>query len=452
LAEDLATRDAHGGDAWFAAQRPDVVVFPRSAAEVGRILGFANRRRVPVTARGAGRGYVGGCVPQKAGIVLSLARLNQILEINVEDGVGIVQPGVITGKFQNEVERLGMFYPPDPASLDECFLGGNVATNAGGPRCVKYGVTRHYVLGLQVALADGSLVRVGGRTHKNKQGFDLVGIFVGSEGLLGVVTEITLRLLPLPPAQAVLIAGFASTREAAAAVQAIFRAGHLPCALEMADRLTLAAARRYLESGSIPSSQPTSGVAIPPGDSCLIVEVDGQLHGVREEARALASLLTEAGGLDVRLATDSADRREIWDLRRSFSYSLKATGLIKLNEDVTVPRSRLVELMSLAEELGVEHNIEVASFGHAGDGNIHVNLMIPPNDRQALARADHALDRLFKTVIEWGGVITGEHGIGLAKLPWWKMATSPELRRLHQKIKSALDPAAILNPDKFVGP
>src|ERR1700749_3081963 len=235
VASDAATLKAHAGDAWFASTLPQAVVFPRKAEDVAAVLLFASARKIPVTARGAGRGYVGGCVPKKHGIVVSFAKMNRILEINPVDGVGVVQPGVITGEFQAQARKHGLLYPPDPASLKECSLGGNVATNAGGPRCLKYGVTRNYVLGLQIALADGTLVRVGGRTQKNKSGFDLVGIFVGAEGLLGLVTEITLRLIPAPPARAVLSASFANASKAAAAVRHVLGRGFLPSALEIAD-------------------------------------------------------------------------------------------------------------------------------------------------------------------------------------------------------------------------
>src|ERR1700748_653989 len=231
VVSDAETLHAHAGDAWFAATLPQAVVFPRKAEDVAKVLRFANKRRIPVTARGAGRGYVGGCVPKKGGIVVSFARMNRILDINVVDGVGVVQPGVITAEFQAQARRHNLLYPPDPASMKECSLGGNVATNAGGPRCLKYGVTRNYVLGLQVALADGTLVRVGGRTMKNKSGFDLVVIFVGSEGLLGLVTEMTLRLIPAPPARAGLSASFKNASVAAGCVQHLLREGFLPSAL-----------------------------------------------------------------------------------------------------------------------------------------------------------------------------------------------------------------------------
>jgi glycolate oxidase len=439
VAADAETLGAHAGDAWFARTLPEAVLFPRHAADVAKLLRFANRRRIPVTARGAGRGYVGGCVPKRGGIVVSFAKMNRVLEINSVDGVGVVQPGVITGEFQAQARQHGLLYPPDPASLKECSLGGNVATNAGGPRCLKYGVTRHYVLGLQVALADGTLVRVGGRTQKNKSGFDLVSIFVGAEGLLGLVTEITLRLIPAPPARAVLSASFADASAAAACVQHVFREGFLPSALELADRFTLQAARKHLGAKNLPA-----------GNAHLLVEIDGQPASVASEAKTLTEILKVGGALEITRATTELDCERLWDLRRQFSASLKATGLTKLNEDICVPRSRLVELFAFTARLQKKYRLEIASFGHAGDGNIHVNIMADMTLPGVKARTERALDALFKQVIAWDGAITGEHGIGLAKLPWWRQAASPELRQLHARVKKALDPKHILNPGKFV--
>lgn len=439
VATDEKTLSAHAGDAWFAATQPQAVVFPRKAEEVATVLKFASRKKIPVTARGAGRGYVGGCVPKKKGIVVSLAKMNRVLDINVVDGVGVVQPGVITAEFQAQARRLGLLYPPDPASMKECSLGGNVATNAGGPRCLKYGVTRHYVLGLQVALADGTLVRVGGRTLKNKSGFDLVGIFVGAEGMLGIVTEITLRLIPAPPARAALAASFKNATVAAACVQHLLREGFLPSALELADRFTLEAARRHLGAKNLPK-----------GNAHLLVEIDGQRNSVRSEIKTLARLLKSGGALEITTATKEVDCDKLWALRREFSASLKATGLTKLNEDICVPRSRLVDLFNFTAAMQKKYGIEIASFGHAGDGNIHVNLMADFTRPGVKAKTDRALDELFRQIIAWDGAITGEHGIGLAKLPWWPQAASPELRGLHARIKKALDPQGLLNPGKFV--
>jgi glycolate oxidase len=430
----------HSGDKWFATHLPDVVVEPETTEQVALVLEFAQRKHIAVTPRGAGYGYVGGCVPEHGGISLSLVRMNQIKEIAVSDGVAVVQPGVITARLQEAVRQRGLFYPPDPASRKNSSIGGNIATNAGGPRCLKYGVTRHYVLGLEVVLADGMIVRVGGRTLKNKTGFDLVGLFVGSEGMLGVVTEATLRLLPLPPARASLSASFQTIEAAAAAVQAILQSGFLPSALEIADRFTLEAAREHLAQR-----------VIPQGDAHLLVDLDGQEQSVKFELETLAAHVGSLGALTVESAFGEAECERLWDLRRGFSESLKATGLTKLNEDVTVPRGRLVDLIRFADQLQQRFGFPVACFGHAGDGNIHVNVMVAnPDDPEVQTQMETVLDELFRQVIDWGGAITGEHGIGLAKKRWWPAAVTKENLKLHRIIKSALDPSDILNPGKFL--
>ena len=438
---DDATLAIHATDKWFASRTPDAVVLARNRGDVEKTLRFANRHGIPVTPRGAGVGYVGGCVPSRGGIALSVARMNRIKEIHFADGVAVVEPGVITGELQAAVRKLGLFYPPDPASLKECSLGGNIATNAGGPRCLKYGVTRNYVLGLEVVLADGRVLKCGGRTHKNKQGFDLAGLFVGSEGLLGVVTEATLRLLPHPPARATLAASFRSFREAADSVQKIFAAGFLPCALEIADPFTLQSAREFLGREIAPGAQ-----------SLVLVELDGQAESVKDECAALAKLLRKMDAIRVLTAFGDEDCEKLWGLRRAYSQSLKATGLTKLNEDVVVPRGKLVELAEFGERLAKKYGHPVACFGHAGDGNIHVNIMAKNyhEDRRVKAGVDRALDELFTWVLKVGGVITGEHGIGLAKKPWWSQAVDKVGRDTHTALKAALDPKGILNPGKFV--
>jgi glycolate oxidase len=430
----------HSIDKWLVGHPPDVVVFAESTADVAAVMKFASASGVAVTTRGAGVGYVGGAVPVKGGIVISVARMNAIREINTDDGVAIVEPGVITGDLQEAVRKRGWFYPPDPASLKECSLGGNVATNAGGPHCLKYGVTRHYILGLEVVLADGSVARVGGRCHKDKTGFDLIGMFVGSEGLLGIVTEITCRLIPHPPARAMLSASFQSFADAAAAVQAILGAGFLPAALEISDKFTLRAAREHVGSGLIPE-----------GQSHLLVEIDGQAESVNSEIRAVGSLLNGLGCLTLDTAEDEAGCEAIWEIRRAFSYSLRATGLTKLNEDIVVPRGRLVELVAFCERLQEQCGMPIACFGHAGDGNIHVNIMVDGIDDPAVrARSDEALDTLFRKVIDLGGRISGEHGIGIAKKRWFDGAIDSGALDLHRRLKAALDPGDILNPGKFV--
>ena len=431
---------AHSGDKWSASHPPDAVVFAESTADVSAVLTFAHERKIPVTTRGAGVGYVGGCVPVAGGIVLSVMRMNRILGVHPEDGVAVVQPGVITRELRDAAREVGWEYPPDPASLKECSIGGNIATNAGGPRCLKYGVTRSYVLGLEVVLADGRILRTGGRLHKNKTGFDLVGLFTGSEGMLGVVTEATLRLIPKPASRAMLAAVFPDFPMAAAAVQAILNAGHLPSALEITDGFTLAAARKRLGADTF-----------PPGNAHLIVEIDGRPVAVASELEELHQLLTDLGAGFIERAPDEASCERIWKLRREFSYALRDTGLTKLNEDIVVPRSKLVELVSFARRLQEDTGIDVACFGHAGDGNIHTNLMVGDyTDPVVRDRADHALDLLFTWVLENGGAITGEHGVGLAKKRWLKQAIGEVSLEVHQAIKHALDPEGTLNPGKFL--
>lgn len=436
---DDAARAAHAGDKWFASHLPDIVALPKTAEAVAAVLRIAHEHRVPVTPRGAGYGYVGGCVPVRGGIALSVARMNRIQEINPRDFVAVVQPGVVTAKLQAAVEKRGLYYPPDPASRADCSLGGNIATNAGGPRCLKYGVTRDYVLGLQVALADGRLVRLGSRCHKNKTGFDLHRLFVGSEGLLGVVTEATLKLLPLPPSRALLGVGFDTTRAATRSLAAIFKAGFLPCALEIADEFTLAAAYQRTKSEQLAGCR-----------AMLFVELDGQTHSVRSEMDDLEALVAVQKPIFVNHAFGAESVEQLWGLRREFSYSLRDTGLTKLNEDIVVPRGRLEELFRFAARLQKKHGLPIACFGHAGDGNIHVNVMVDYTQPGSRARADAALDDLFRQVLAWGGVITGEHGIGLAKKPWWPLAANQDVRDLHRVVKRALDPRGILNPGKFV--
>ncbi|MDA7914046.1 FAD-binding protein [Akkermansiaceae bacterium] len=432
--------EEHGTDRWNFSHLPEVVVFAECRDDVVAVMKFANERGIPVTTRGAGVGYVGGCVPVEGGIALSVARMKSVVEIMPEDGVVVTQPGVILRDLQVAVSELGWYYPPDPASLNECSIGGNLATNAGGPRCLKYGVTKNYVLGLEVVLASGEILHVGGRCHKNKTGFDLLHLFVGSEGMLGVITEATLRIIPHPQTRAMLTATFPEFVDAAGAVQAILNSGHLPSALEITDEFTLKAARAYLGEGSL-----------RPGKAHLIVEIDGRAKAVASELKELEKVLNEVGALSSEFHADEEACEKVWQLRRDFSYSLRATGLTKLNEDIVVPRSKLVELAAFAAGLEKKTGIPVACFGHAGDGNIHTNLMVEDYDNPVVReKADAALDVLFTWVLENGGVITGEHGVGLAKKPWIKDALGEVAFAAHHTVKNAFDPKGILNPGKFL--
>ena len=412
----------------------------RSADSVARLLAWANRRGIPVTPRGAGLGYVGGCVPVRGGIVLSTERMNKILEINRRDFVAVVQPAVNTEKFQEAVERRGLFYPPDPASRADNFIGGNIATNAGGPRCLKYGVTRDYVLGLEVVLANGAIVRLGGRTHKNKTGFDLHRLFVGSEGLLGVITEATLKLIPLPPFRANLAVGFNSMNAAVRALQAIFAAGYLPCAAELADEFTLAAAAKRTGSKRLLGCK-----------AHLIVELDGQENSVRHEIAAVEKI--------VRAAKAAVRRARFW--QRTMRGRLANPPRIFLR----APRHRPDEVerghrraaragwrSCSSSPRSCRRNTACPSPASATPATATSTrtswwITTQPGAKQ---RAEKCLDEFFRWVIASGGAITGEHGIGLAKKRWWPLAASPELRELHHRIKKSLDPKGILNPGKFV--
>jgi len=439
ISVDDAVLEEHSTDKWFAANLPDIVAFAESTDDVSKVLALATEHRIPVTTRGAGMGYVGGCVPAEGGISLSVQRMNRIKAIDERDWVAVVEPGVITGDLQDAAKAKRCFYPPDPASLKECSIGGNVATNAGGPRCLKYGVTRPYVLGLEVVLADGRVLRTGGRLHKNKQGFDLIGSFVGSEGLLGVVTEATLRLIPHPPTRAMLSASFAEFPEVAEAVQAVLVSGVLPAAIEISDPFTLKAARDHMGEG------------IPDGGGHLLVELDGSADAVASDIANLAKVIEGLGSISLETATDEAGCEKIWDIRRAFSYSLKATGLTKLNQDIVVPRSRLVDLVEFAADLQKRSGVAMACFGHAGDGNIHVNLMVDGiEDLAVRENADKAQDELFRQVLDWGGSVTGEHGVGIARMPWFADAVGEVSVDVHRALKHALDPLGILNPGKFL--
>jgi len=430
----------YSGDKWFATAQPEAVALPANTSSVAAIMKFAAKHKIPVTPRGAGYGYVGGCVPVRGGIVLSLEKMDRIKEINADDFVAVVEPGVKTATLQAAVEKKVRFYPPDPASRGDSSIGGNIATNAGGPRCLKYGVTREYVLGVEVVLPDGSIARLGSRTHKNKTGFELTKLFVGSEGMLGIVTEATLKLLPRPPCRAALGVGFTSMRAALGALKDIFAAGFLPSALEVADAFTLAAARKRTGSDLLSGCK-----------AHLIVELDGHLKSVRSELKDLENVVQGRNPLFVQRALGADACEGIWQLRREFSFALRDTGLTKLNEDIVVPRGKLQELFNFTNRLEKSYGFPVACFGHAGDGNIHVNIMVDMKKPGAKKKCDKALDALFRKVVELGGVVTGEHGIGIAKKPWWPIATSHSVRNLHQAVKAALDPQGILNPGKFLG-
>ncbi len=436
---DASSLTTYGQDALLQPSPPDLVVFPSNTAEVSRIAALCNEHRVPLVVRGAGTGYTGGAVPTAGGVVLSMERLNRLLEIDQENLLAVVEPNVITADLQRAVERVGLFYPPDPASLEQSSIGGNVAECAGGPRAFKYGTTKRYVLALEAVLANGEVVRTGSKAVKNVVGYDLTQLLVGSEGTLAIITKITLRLLPKPPDRATVAAAFATIRDAVDAVTALIERRAVPAAIELIDEESLVAAALH------------SGVQVaPPGaKALLIVECDGIPAAVQDELSLVVRACETAGVMSVRRASSEADRAELWAVRRQISLALRATGLLKLNHDVVVPRGRVPQLYDAVEELRQQFGLRIAAFGHAGDGNIHVNLMVDGKNPDELSRAKAAERALFERVLALEGSISGEHGIGYAKKPYIAMELSDEVLALMRRVKTAFDPNNILNPGKI---
>jgi glycolate oxidase len=417
---------------------PEAVLFPRTAEEIASILKLANEAMFPVTARGGGVGYTGGAVPIEGGVVIGTDRMNQIKEIKPDDLYVVTEPGVTTYALQQAVEAHKLFYPPDPSSYKDSFIGGNIAENAGGIRSAKYGVTKHYVLGLEVVTPTGEIIQTGGKTSKNVVGFDLTGLMCGSEGMLGIITEATLRLLPLPEATRTVRATFRTMLEACACVARFSRARITPVAIEVMDRNAIAAVE----------SQFAFGLAADAG-ALLLVSVDGSVDEVERSSRLVEEILRDGGGYDLIRAGSKEEEDRLWDVRRALSPSIKKFGTLKFNEDVVVPRSRVPELIERVEEIGLRHKTFVVNFGHAGDGNIHVNFMCDREDREAVRRARAAVGETFRAAVDLGGTISGEHGIGYVKAPYLDMAINAPTVEAMKRIKHALDPNGILNPGKM---
>jgi glycolate oxidase len=440
LKTDDTARTTYGADALKRGRPADAVVFPANTQEVAAVVRVCAQHRVPIVPRGAGTGYTGGAVPMQGGIVIALERMNRILEIDEANLVAVVEPHVVTGDLQAAVEKVGLFYPPDPASLKESVIGGNVAECAGGPRAFKYGTTKQYVLGLEVVLPGGQIVRTGGKVVKNVVGYDLTHLIVGSEGTLGIITQIIIRLVPRPPVQATLRATFGDVEAAVQAVINIIRERVVPAAVELIDGDSLEAVAQYLQVRSL----------APEGTAAmLLLEVDGVPAAVAEEATRVEKACVNAGATEVLRARDESERQELWRVRRELSRSLKMITPLKYNHDVVVPKGRIPELFALVGRLREEFRLRIPCFGHAGDGNIHVNIMVNPNDKAEIARAHEAERALFSGVVALEGSISGEHGIGFAKAPFVPIELSPETIALMKRVKEAFDPSGILNPGKI---
>jgi len=436
-----ADRLTHAYDATQRRHLPDVVVYPNSTEEVSQVMRLAHAWRLPVTPRGAGSGFSGGALPVAGGMALVLTRMNRILEIDRENFVAVAEPGVVTADFQRAVEALGLFYPPDPASQEFCTLGGNIAENAGGPRCLKYGVTRDYVLGLTMVSAQGEIFHTGGRTLKNVAGYDLTHLIVGSEGTLGIVTAITLKLLPKPASKKTMLAQFSSISGAARAVTAIVSGKIIPTTLEFMDAATISCIR--------------DRSPIPLPDECqaaLIIEVDGDTAQVEAQMVAIAALIAPHDFLRGQIATSAQEAERIWQVRRAVSPSLKQLGPDKFNEDIVVPRAQLPQMIAALEEIATRFEVRIVNFGHAGDGNIHVNIMVDLGQQGMAEKARQAVEAVFRAAVNLRGSISGEHGIGVVKAGYLGLEIDPVAIAMMRRVKAAFDPDNLLNPGKIFPP
>ncbi len=438
VSTELADLICYSYDATQQQFLPEVVIHPGSTEEISAVMKLANRELIPVFPRGAGSGFTGGALPTRGGIVLVTERLDRILEIDEENLVAVVQPGVVTEQFQQAVEKVGLFYPPDPASLKFSTLGGNVAECAGGPRCVKYGVTKDYILGLEVVTPLGDIIRTGGATMKGVVGYDLTKLMCGSEGTLGVITRIVIKLLPLPEAKKTMLVLFDSIDGAAQAVSAIIRGKIIPTTLEFVDAATIDCVRK------------ATGLQVPDAArAVLIIEVDGDADVIDRQAAKIAEIIRPLGVVETRIATTAAESEALWQIRRSVSASLRKVNPDKFNEDICVPRSKVPEMIRKVDAIAGKYEIPIVNFGHAGDGNIHVNVMIDKKVPGALEKAEKAIEEVFRGALELGGTMSGEHGVGIAKAAYIPLELSPEASEYMKTIKRALDPNNILNPGKI---
>jgi glycolate oxidase len=426
-------------DASFPEHRPDAVVFPRTVGAVSQIMALASEESIPVVPRGAGTGLSGGAVPVQGGIALSLAKMNHILKIDADNLVAEVEPGVINAHLQAATAPHGLFYPPDPASMKACTLGGNVAEDAGGPKCLKYGVTRNYVLGLQAVLPTGEILDTGGRVIKNTAGYDLTRLFVGSEGTLGIVTKIILRLMPLPESTRTMLVFFDSLEAASKSVSAIIAAGIIPSALEMMDNLLIRAAEDFTHVGL-----PIDVAAM------LLIEVDGVDVALDADVDAIRKICEKEGAREVRVATSAAEVDRLWVARRTV---IGAAGRIRPSlvlQDVTVQRSLLPEMVARIVQISKKHDLPIGVLAHAGDGNLHPLILFDARKEDDLKRVKLIEHEIFVASVELDGTLTGEHGIGVTKLEYLNWQLNPAAIRVTKGLKALFDPQNILNPGKIV--
>jgi glycolate oxidase len=423
---------------YLSPGRPLGVAFPRSTADVQAIVRLASQHRVPLVPRGAGSGLSGGAIAVEGGLTVVLTGMDSILEIDVENLCAVVQPGVINADLGRAAAGQALFYAPDPASFEWCTIGGNLAENSGGLRCVKYGVTRDAVLGLEVVLADGAVIRTGGKNVKDVLGYDLSHLFIGSEGTLGIITEVTLRLLPLPPPKLTLLAFFASVRQAGEAVADITRQGVIPVTLELMDGFTIRAVDAALRLGLDSDA-----------GAMLMVESDAGGEAAAAELDRVAQACQRAGATSVTRAQDPQEADWLREARRKAHWSLEQAGVARM-DDVGVPRSHVPQMLAAIERVAAAHDMRIGVFGHAGDGNLHPTYVMDRDDPRAAARIDAARSDIYAAALALGGTVSGEHGTGVAKLAYLEAQRGPDAVRVMRAVKHALDPLGILNPGKVL--
>ena len=417
---------------------PDAVLFPETVQEVADVMRLANDWRLPVVPRGAGSGFSGGALPVAGGLVMAMNRFDRIHYIDTDNLIAEVGPAVVTARFQAAVEARGLFYPPDPASQTFSSIGGNIAENSGGMRAVKYGVTRDYVRGLEVVLPSGEIVHTGSICAKDVVGYDLTTLFVGSEGTLGIITRATLRLLPLPAAKQTLTAAFGTMSAAARTVSAIIGRGIVPTTLEFLDNASLKAVERFARVG-LPAE----------AEAFLLIEVDGDADSIDGPMARVQRVCEQNGALEIKLAKENADQEELWRARRAVSPALRSISRFKMNEDIVVPRSKIPDIIERIQAAADTYSLPIVNFGHAGDGNIHVNVMAGPGGEADIPKMKQAAADIFQATVALGGRISGEHGIGLAKQPYIGLNLDPPTLALSRLLKKTLDPNNILNPGKI---
>ena len=427
-------------DATSAKSMPDAVVLARSAEDVSKVMKYASEHGVPVVPRGAGSGLSGGTVPAHGGIALSLTPMNHIKEIDLANMVAVVEPGVITAELQKAVAEKGMYYPPDPGSQAYSTIGGNIAENAGGMHCLKYGVTKDYVMGLEVVLPNGDIVRLGGKQIKNVTGYNLVQFFVGSEGTLGVITEAILRLVPKPQAKKTMLAVFDQLDTAAEAVTGILHAGVTPAACEIMDNRSIVAVEDYLHLG-LPRE----------AEAVLLIDADGMPEAVESEAATIERVCRSVGVREFKTAANAKESDDLWKARRAISPAISRLRPTKMGEDICVPRSAVPEMVRRVQKIADEYNLPIVVFGHIGDGNLHPNILTDRRDKVEMERVEKAIAAIFDAAVALGGTLSGEHGIGLSKQPFLSKALTPETINLMKTLKQAVDPRGVLNPGKIWG-